>query len=149
MRHQLRPHIGILIQPRSFNGRIATEISRVLMLMLITSHVCDRLGARSLQLTCLLNVHIRRAHGSCWSGYVLLRLLGSRPPRMDLNIRWRLGKFALRLDEAGLKTDDIIAQLVVFRLDSIVPFIEDVVVLYLCFKVLDVVLFPLSKRTLL
>lgn len=80
---------------------------------------------------------------------MLLRLLGSRPPRMDLNIGWRLGEFALRLDEAGLKTDDIIAQLVVFRLDSIVPFIEDVVVLYLCFKVLDVVLFPLSKRTLL
>lgn len=80
---------------------------------------------------------------------MLLRLLGSRPPRMDLNIRWRLGKFALRFDEAGLKTDDIIAQLVVFRLDSIVPFIEDVVVLYLSFKVLDVVLFPLSKRTLL
>ena len=149
MRDHLRPHIVIFIQPRSFNGRIASEISRVLMLMLITSHVCDRLGARSLQLIYLLNTYIRRAHWSCWSGYVLLRLLGSRPPRMDLNIRWRLGKFALRFDEAGLKTDDIIAQLVVFRLDSIVPFIEDVVVLYLSFKVLDVVLFPLSKRTLL
>lgn len=80
---------------------------------------------------------------------MLLRLLGSRPPRMDLNIRWRLGKFALRFDEAGLKADDIITQLVVFRLYSIVPLIEDIVVFYLGFKVLDVVLFPLSKRTLL
>lgn len=144
----LRPHISILIQPRSFNGRIASEVSRVLMLMLIT-HVCDRLGARSLHLIYLLNAHIRGAHRSRWSGYVLLRLLGSRPPRMDLNIRWRLGEFSLRFDKAGLKTDDVVAQLVVFRLDSIVPFIEDVVVLYLCFKMLDVVLFPLSKRTLL
>lgn len=80
---------------------------------------------------------------------MLLRLLGSRPPRMDLNIRWRLWKFPLRFNEAGLKADDIITQLVVFRLYSIVPLIEDVVVLYLCFKVFDVVLFPLSKRTLL
>lgn len=118
-------------------------------MMLITSYVCDRLRARSLQLIYLLNAHSRGAHRGRWSGCVLLRLLGSGPPRMDLNIRWRLGKFALGFDEARLKADDIITQLVIFRLYSIVPLIEDVVVLYLCFKVFDVVLFPLSKSTLL
>ena len=62
--------------------------------------------------------------------------------------RW-LGEFALRLDEAGLEADYVVAELVVLRLDGFVAVIEGVVLADLLFQALDVSFFALSERSLL
>ena len=78
----------------------------------------------------------------------MLRLRARRSWMMNLNIRRRLREVALRLDEARLKTDNVVAELIVFCLNSLKTFTQTAVVLHLSFKMLDVAFLPLSERTL-
>lgn len=60
---------------------------------------------------------------------------------------WRRD-FALRLEQPGLQVDDVVAQLVVFRLHRLEVFAQDLIVSHLLFELLDIALFPLPKRSL-
>lgn len=69
-----------------------------------------------------------------------------RITKIDLR-RW-LRILTLRLDEARLEIDDIVAELIIFCLDSLVALLERVVVTDLLLELLDVALFALAEGAL-
>ena len=76
----------------------------------------------------------------CWS---------RRRRMVQVYVRRWLGEFALRLDEAGLEADNVVAELVVLCLDGFIAIIKGIVFADLLFQALDVTLFALSERSLL
>ena len=64
------------------------------------------------------------------------------------NVGRRLGDFSLGLDEAGLKVDDVITELVILGLNGFVVLIQDSVVANLLFELLDVTFFALPECSL-
>ena len=68
---------------------------------------------------------------------------------LQVDVTGRLGEVALGLDEARLQVDDVVAELVVLRLDGLVVLVQQVVVAHLLLQFLDVAFFALPERSLL
>ena len=68
---------------------------------------------------------------------------------MEVDVARGLGEFALGLEEAGLKVDDVVAELVVLGLEGFEVFAEQVIVADLLLEFLDVAFFALSEGSLL
>lgn len=84
--------------------------------------------------------------GMMWGRLCLVRCVA----RVKTVNAWRwLRKISLRLDEARLKVDDVVTELIVLGLNGFVVVVEDSVVANLLFKLFDVTFFPLSKCSLL
>ena len=66
----------------------------------------------------------------------------------QVDVRGRLGEFALRLDEARLQVDDVLAQGVVLGLDGLVVVLEGVQLTHLLLKLLDVSFLALAECSL-
>ena len=66
----------------------------------------------------------------------------------EIDIRRRLGHFLLRLDEAALQRDDVVAQAVVFVLEGLVVFAQVGVIAHLGFEAFDVAFFTLTEGAL-
>ena len=67
---------------------------------------------------------------------------------LQVDVAGRLGEVALGLDEARLQVDDVVAQLVVLRLDGLVVLVQQVVVADLLLELFDVAFFALAERSL-
>ena len=67
---------------------------------------------------------------------------------IQVDIGRRLGVFALRLDESGLKVDDVLAQRVILRLDRLVIVLQCMQFPNLFLELLNVSFLALSKGSL-
>lgn len=67
---------------------------------------------------------------------------------VQVNIRGWLGVFALGLEKAGLKADDVVAQLIVLLLNSFVAVVQGIVFADLRLQALDVAFLSLSEGSL-
>ena len=104
----------------------------------------DGLGGAGLQLA-----HGGRGHRcSRRLGMMVHMTVRSTHRLLEGNIARRLREVALRLDEAGLQVDDVVAQLVVLGLDGFVVLVQQVVVADLLLEFLDVAFFALAERSL-
>ena len=124
------------------------------------AHVGDRLRGAGLQLAQRRAGHRGGGGGDLVLVRVLLLLLevevvvraprrrGARHRLGQVDVAGRLGEVALGLDEARLQVDDVVAELVVLRLDGLVVLVQQVVVAHLLLEFLDVAFFALAERSL-